>query len=107
MRPLTWDQMQSCSGPWPFDERGLPLAADPEVKVNPEVVFLTTSEKGIRVAETPSATVKVKVNGNYRVVHGKPYIGGDVFDAPDDEQTRLWIKAGWVTPVAAAKKVSR
>lgn len=99
--------MASCEGPWPFDERGLPLG-DPglEVKVKPELVFISSTEqKGIKVmTETSSATVKVKVNGNYRVVVGKPYTGGQVLDAPDDEQTRLWIRAGWVTPVAAAKR---
>lgn len=107
MRPLTWDQMASCEGPWPFDERGLPLG-DPglEVKVKPELVFISsTDQKGIKVmTETSSATVKVKVNGNYRVVVGKPYTGGQVLDAPDDEQTKLWIRAGWVTPVPAAKR---
>jgi hypothetical protein len=56
------------------------------------------------VTEIPCGTVKVKVNGNYRIVHGKPYTGGDVLEAPDDEQTKLWIRAGWVTPVPAAKK---
>ncbi|WP_201358588.1 hypothetical protein [Mycobacterium paraintracellulare] len=107
MRSLAWDQMQKCGAePWPFDDRGLPLAPDPEVKVTRELVFLTLADqKEINVmTQISSATIKVKVNGNYRVVTDKPYIGGQVLDAPDDEHTRLWIKAGWVTPVPAAKK---
>lgn len=109
MRPLTWDQMASCAGPWPFDERGLPLGdSGPEVKAKPELVFLTTADqKGINtVTQTSTPTIRVKVNGNYRIVVGKPYTGGQVLDAPDDEQTKLWIRAGWVTPVPAAKKGS-
>lgn len=106
MRPLTWDQMTSCTGPWPFDDRGLAFPLDPEVKVKHELIFMTSDEKGINaVPETSSGTVKVKVNGRYRVVHeGKPYTGGDVLDAPDDDKTKRWIQAGWVALVPAAKK---
>jgi hypothetical protein len=107
MGPLTWEQLHSCAGPWPFDDRGLPGVVDPDVKVKRELVFLGTDEKGINVVtQTPSTTIKVKVNGNYRIVHRQPYSGGDVFDAPDDDQTKQWIRAGWVTPVPAKKEKS-
>ncbi|BBY08173.1 hypothetical protein MNVI_34910 [Mycobacterium noviomagense] len=97
--------MQSCTGPWPFDDRGLPLPDDPEVKVKPELVFMESDEEGIDVPETPSSTIKVKVNAPYRVVHdGKPHTGGDVLDVPDSEETKLLIRSGCVTPVPAKKE---
>jgi hypothetical protein len=93
----------------PFDDdRCLPTPYDPEVKVKRELVFFDgvfdSDEKGISVAPTPVGTIRVRVNDNYRVVHKQPYGGGDVFDAPDDDTTKQWISAGYVTAVPAPKK---
>jgi hypothetical protein len=49
-------------------------------------------------AENPSAPIRVKVNEPYRVLHeGKPFVGGDVLDVPDDAEHRAWLQSGWVT----------
>jgi hypothetical protein len=41
-------------------------------------------------------TVKVKVVGNYRVLHGdKPYVGGDTLTVPENVAAE-WVRSGWV-----------
>ena len=51
-------------------------------------------------AEKPAATVKVKVVPPFRVVwQGKPYVGGDVLEVPNDDEHKAWIRARWVEPV--------
>lgn len=48
--------------------------------------------------EKPAASVKVKVVAPHRVLHeGKPYVGGDVLDVPDDAEHKIWLQSGWVT----------
>jgi hypothetical protein len=48
--------------------------------------------------ENPTAPIKVKVNEPYRVLHeGKPYVGGDVLEVPDDKEHKIWLQSGWVT----------
>ena len=38
-----------------------------------------------------------KVVAPYRVVfEGKPYVGGDVIEVPNDPERDTWLKAGWV-----------
>jgi hypothetical protein len=49
------------------------------------------------VEEKPSASVRVKVVAPHRVLHeGKPYVGGDVLEVPDDEEHNIWRRSGWV-----------
>jgi hypothetical protein len=71
------------------------------------VVFMETPEEkelsmAARVvkeaAENPAASLTVKVVAPYRVTHqGKPYVGGDVLDVPDDAEHKIWLQSGWVT----------
>jgi hypothetical protein len=81
------------------------------------VVFLSTEpgkEKShvaelIEAAEKAAAAniAKVKVLGNYRVLHEtKPYVGGDVLELPMATASK-WIKAGWVELVSPPKKASK
>ena len=50
-------------------------------------------------AEIP--TVKARVLGNHRMVCGGIFTGGDVFDAPHNDETRLWLKQGYIELVPA------
>ncbi len=63
-----------------------------------EVSQMATVIKAAEDAEA-SKPVKVKVIGNYRVVHeGTPYTGGDVAEVPADIAD-AWIQSGWAQPV--------
>ena len=83
------------------------LEEDVNPPMEPPVIFIDTEpEKEISVTarvikaaqEKPAAPIKVKVAGNYRVVHdGKPFIGGDVLEIPDDAEHKIWLQSGWVT----------
>ncbi len=54
--------------------------------------------------EDVSALIKVRVLGNYRVVHdGTPYVEGDVLDVPNDSAHKIWIQSGWVELVKEEK----
>ena len=55
-------------------------------------------------AEVP--TVKARVLGNHRIVCGGIFTGGDVFDAPHNDETRLWLRQGYVelVPETTSKK---
>lgn len=87
------------------EHEAFPVTAPVEVK--PELVFMDAGE-GINVPETPSGTVKIKVNAPYRIVHGgKVYVGGDVLEAPNDDTTTLWLKAKWAEPVPASRKARK
>ena len=59
---------------------------------------LSMAAKVIKAAvENPSAPIKVKVVGNYRVVHeGRAYIGGEVLEIPDDAEHKIWLQSGFV-----------
>ena len=49
--------------------------------------------------------MKVKVVEPYRVVHeGKPYVGGDVLEIPDDDEHKIWLQSGWVQLVDLAAR---
>jgi hypothetical protein len=50
--------------------------------------------KVLRPAEVP--TVKARVLGNHRIVCGGIFTGGDVFDAPHNDETRLWLRQGYI-----------
>jgi hypothetical protein len=78
-----------------------------DVKPVDPVVFFETSEekeelpmaaKVVKAAvENPSAPIRVKVVGNYRVVHdGKAYIGGETLEIPDDAEHKTWLQCGFV-----------
>jgi hypothetical protein len=75
-------------------------AADmqPGVKVKPEVTFLMGGgDAGLTVLPpAPLPTVKARVIGNHRIVCGGIFTGGDVFDAPHNDETRLWLKQGYI-----------
>lgn len=87
------------------EHQAFPVTAPVEVKQ--ELVFMDAGE-GINVPETPSGTVKIKVNAPYRVVHdGKVYVGGDVLEAPNDDTTKLWLKVKWAEPVRTSRKASK
>lgn len=60
--------------------------------------------KRLPPAELP--TVKVRVLGNHRMVCGGIFTGGDVFDAPHNDETRLWLKQGYIelVPQTTTKK---
>lgn len=45
-------------------------------------------------------TVKVRVLGNHRMVCGGIFTGGDVFDAPHNDETRLWLRMGYIELVS-------
>jgi len=64
----------------------------------PEESELSMAASVIKAAaENPSAPLKVKVVGNYRVTHeGKPYVGGEVVEVPDDAEHKIWLQSGWV-----------
>jgi hypothetical protein len=54
----------------------------------------------IKAAAEAAASVTVKVVAPYRVMHdGKPYVGGDVLEVPNDKEHEIWLKSGWVEPV--------
>ena len=61
----------------------------------PEEKELSMTARVIKAAqEKPSTPVKVKVVAPYRVVHeGKPYVGGDVLEVPNDEEHDIWLKS--------------
>jgi hypothetical protein len=72
---------------------------DPVVFVEtPEEKELSMAAANIKAAvEKPSASIKVKVVGNYRVVHeGKAYIGGESLEIPDDAEHKIWLQSGFV-----------
>jgi len=92
----------------PFTQGGPIFGAQLEEDVKPisPVTFIETGEErelsmaaaNIKAAvENPSALVKVKVVGNYRVVHaGVAHTGGDVLEIPDDAEHKIWLQSGWV-----------
>jgi hypothetical protein len=59
---------------------------------------LSMAAKVIKEAvENPATPIRVKVVGNYRVVHeGKAYIGGEVLEIPDDAEHKIWLQSGFV-----------
>lgn len=68
------------------------------IDTEPEKEISTTAMLIKEAQEKPAAPIKVKVAGNYRVVHdGKPFIGGDVLEIPDDKEHKIWLQSGWVT----------
>ncbi|ORW02472.1 hypothetical protein [Mycobacterium kyorinense] len=83
---------------WPFGQK--------DIVAKPELVFIGDEDKGSKlVTQTASATVKVRVNAPFRVVHnGSAHTGGDVLQVPLDDTTKLWIKARWVEELPVAQK---
>jgi hypothetical protein len=83
--------------------------------VGPAVVFLTPPEPDkersqvaelIEAAEKAAAagTVKVRVVGNYRVIHeAKPFVGGEVLELPHVTAAK-WVRNGWVEIVTKGSK---
>lgn len=86
---------------------------DEEVETPIEPMFFVTEPKEeshvatvIKAAkEKPSSTlVKVKVVGNYRVLHdAQPYVGGDVVEIPADK-AKSWISQRWVEEIVEGTK---
>lgn len=66
---------------------------------------LSMAARAIKAAEEkPSTLVRVKVVAPYRVLHeGKPYVGGDVLEIPNDKEHTIWRKSGWVELVKEEK----
>ena len=59
--------------------------------------MVSGDDAGLKVlppAEVP--TVKARVLGNHRIVCGGIFTGGDVFDAPHNDETRLWLRQGYI-----------
>jgi hypothetical protein len=93
----------------PFTPQGPHFGVQLEEDVKPfdPVVFMEApEEKELSMAarvvkevqENPTASVTVKVVAPHRVLHqGKPYVGGDVLDVPDDAEHKIWLQSGWVT----------
>ena len=78
---------------------------------NPDAVqvdFIVSGDdaglKRLPPAEVP--TVKARVLGNHRMVCGGIFTGGDIFDAPHNDETRLWLKQGYIelVPETTPKK---
>jgi hypothetical protein len=73
---------------------------DPVVFVEaPEEKELNMAAANIKAAvEKPSTSIRVKVVGNYRVVHeGVAYTADDdAFEVPNDKEHEIWLKSGWV-----------
>lgn len=47
-----------------------------------------------------AATIKVRVNKPYRVIHqAKAFLEGQVLTVPDDDEHSRWLTAGWVKKV--------
>ena len=40
--------------------------------------------------------MKARVREPYRIVYGGIFTGGDVFDAPHNDETELWLRQGWI-----------
>jgi hypothetical protein len=81
---------------------------NPDQPAGVAVGFIVSGDDaGLKVlppAEIP--TVKARVLGNHRIVCGGIFTGGDVFDAPHNDETRLWLRQGYVelVPETTSKK---
>jgi hypothetical protein len=72
-----------------------PVVTFIEIAAAKELSMAATVVK--EAAENPSTPIKVRVVGNYRVVHeGKAYIGGEVLEIPDDAEHKIWLQSGFV-----------
>jgi hypothetical protein len=68
-----------------------------ELDTEPEKEISMAARSIKEAAEKPAASVKVKVVAPHRVLHeGKPYVGGDVLEVPNDKEHDIWLKARWV-----------
>ena len=84
---------------WTPGLEGDVIPFDPVVFIGaPEEKELSMAAKVVKEAvENPAAPIKVRVLGNYRVVHeGKAFIGGEVLEIPDDKEHQVWLQAGFV-----------
>ena len=95
--------------PYPMPGPGLFTPAATAANADP-VVFITSQDEAqpvtsaclaIREAQAAaSATMRVRVNRPYRVIHnGEVFLGGDALTVPDDVEHSRWVAAGWVTKV--------
>lgn len=99
----------------PFTPQGplFGVQLDEDVEPFDPVVFMETpEEKELSMAaqvvkaavENPAAPLKVKVVGNYRVVHeGKAFIRDEVLEVPDDAEHKIWLQSGFVELVKESK----
>jgi hypothetical protein len=70
----------------------------------PEVKPVTSGSLQIKEAEAVAATVKVRVQKPFRIVHeGKPYTEGDIATVPEHLAAE-WEQAGSVKRVQAKKE---
>jgi hypothetical protein len=87
--------------------RDFGVELEEDVKPIDPVAFIETGgeEKELSMAarvikaaeEKPPTSVTVKVVAPYRVLHkGKPYVGGDVLEIPNDDEHKIWFRSGWV-----------
>jgi hypothetical protein len=80
------------------------VATEPSVaraagRMPEEAQPVTTASLAIKEARA-AATIKVRVNRPYRVIHGgKVFLEGQVLTVPDDDEHSCWLTAGWVTKV--------
>jgi hypothetical protein len=72
---------------------------DPVIFMPEEAQPVTTASLAIKEARA-AATIKVRVNKPYRVIHqAKVFLEGQVLTVPDDDEHSRWIQSGWVTKV--------
>jgi hypothetical protein len=72
---------------------------DPVIFMPEEAQPVTTASTAIKEARA-AATIKVRVNRPYRVIHGgKVFLEGQVLTVPDDDEHSRSLTAGWVTKV--------
>lgn len=91
---------------WHAQQQGEEFPADPEVKIKPDVKFLGEGDHDYglpRLTPAEAPTVKARVLEPYRIVCGGIFTGGDVFDAPHNDETRLWLQQGWIELVRPTK----
>lgn len=90
---------------WKDAQRDPDFNFDPEVKVKPDITFLTGDDAGLpKLPEAVVPTVKARVLAPYRIVCGGIFTGGDVFDAPHNDETRLWLRQGWIELVPTRER---
>ena len=81
---------------------------NPDPVQKPQVEFMVSGDNaGLTVLPPPPVpTVKARVLGNHRIVCGGIFTSGDVFDAPHNDETRLWLRQGYIelVPETTTKK---
>lgn len=80
---------------------------NPEYVPKAQVEFVMSNDDDTGLSVLPPAeipTVRVRVLANHRMVCGGIFTGGDVFDAPHSDETRLWLRQGYIELVPETTK---